>query len=274
MTLSDYNEACIHEAQCEGTSAPRQDVSLAAVATPASFVVVSSGVSNIISSQKASHSLDAVALSHEQDLNDHPNPRVKNSTENADHAFLLCDTSSEPANKPNAKQPQTSTDEWSNCLVGRWWEVYWDPDRNKDDDLLKKISTTSLHSSLPFESTTPSPLVPENIVVKKQPQDSCAESDLQSQEPKRRIQKINVLYTNARLGLSLQQVHFPTSAKVDSVIIDSLKQYRQLKQQLQEVSLSYIIVKNILPDAPNGNLLLVNDIITGINGSSFYNTEF
>ena len=170
----------------------------------------------------------------------------------------------------------TSSDEWSNSLVGRWWEVYWDPDRDvedpEDDDSLNKMPAKSVPPSLSLPASYP--LVPQHTEEGQQPTNSRLESAPQSQEPKPHIQTIDALYTSARLGLSLQQVYFPTAANINSVLMDSLNQYRQLKQQPQDLPLSYIIVKSIFPDAPNGHLLLVNDIITGINGNSFYGTEF
>eukprot|EP00804_Cyclotella_cryptica_P009216 CCRYP_021051-RA/>CCRYP_021051-RA protein AED:0.03 eAED:0.03 QI:195/1/1/1/1/1/8/677/2245 len=275
ITFNDYNEACVHEAQCQGISPRRQEVSHAAAASaPAVDGDISNGVSSIHSSPKASRPVSEVELSHKQELNDHDKTCIEISTEIADQARLSCNASVERVNKRIDKQLQKSSDEWASSLVGRWWEVYWDPDRNEGDDSLKKMPSTSTHPSIPLASTVPSPFVPQIILEEQQPKNTCVESAPQNKEIKPRIQKINVLYTSARLGLSLQQVQFPTAAKVDSVIIDSLKQYRQLRQQPQELLLSYIIVKNILADAPNGHLLLVNDIITGINGNSFYSTEF
>eukprot|EP00956_Cyclotella_meneghiniana_P044462 scaffold319296_cov76-Cyclotella_meneghiniana.AAC.5 len=59
---------------------------------------------------------------------------------------------------------------------------------------------------------------------------------------------------------------------VDLTVINAISQYRTL--QNQTAPLPYILIKEFLPDAVNGHLLQVNDIITGINGISFYSPEF
>jgi hypothetical protein len=150
-------------------------------------------------------------------------------------------------------------EEWANSLVGRWWEVYWDPDGGSDE-----AETNEEEQKQPAADSMQDP-VPEQ-------QNNRVEPAPQSKECKPHIQKINVLYTGPRLGLSLQQIHIPNTAAVDPTVLDTINHHRTLQNQTSP--LSYVMIKSLLPDAANGHLLEVNDIITGINGNSFYSPEF
>ena len=158
-------------------------------------------------------------------------------------------------------------EEWANSLVGRWWEVYWDPDPEGKSDEVESTNEQQQQTAgidLPVQDSA---VLPQNVA-----ESQTSESTPQSQENKPQIQQINVLYTGSRLGLSLQQIHVPSTTPVESDILNVICQYRTMRNQTQP--LSYIAIKSILPDAVNGNLLQVNDIITGINGNSFYSPQF
>lgn len=252
MKFRDYNEACEHEAQCDGSVPPA-----AAAAAPA--VNVPDGGSQVNPWQIAFQSVEASGMSHDETSNNRIFGGVESAMKNADVVNK----------KPHSQQKTNISDEWANNLVGRWWEVYWDPDGGSDkpentDDLEEKIPAQSTNDSVPVALTAP--------IEEQQSNTNSIASAPQRSELEPHIQKINALYTSARLGLSLQQMHFPTTANIDPPVLSTLERYRQLQNQQQQQS--YIIVKNILPDAPNGNLLQANDIITGINGNSFYSPEF
>ena len=153
-------------------------------------------------------------------------------------------------------------EEWANSLVGRWWEVYWDPEDRGDDTESTDKQPTEIE--LPVKNSTSLPLTVGKL--------QSSESTPQSHENKAQIKQISVLYTGSRLGLSLQQIHVPSTATIESDILTAINQYRTIQSQTQP--LSYIAIKAILPDAANGHLLQVNDIITGINGNSFYTSQF
>lgn len=154
-------------------------------------------------------------------------------------------------------------EEWANNLVGRWWEVYWDPDCKSEEDENNSLAQEQKMKQPASAQSEPEPVTTEPIYqeVKSAPQ---------SLETKPQIQKINVLYTGTRLGLSLQQIHIPNTA--DPGMLDVITQYRTI--QNQTAPLSYVVIKTLLPDAANGHLLQLGDIITGINGNSFYSPEF
>ena len=153
-----------------------------------------------------------------------------------------------------------SHEDWANSLVGRWFEVYWDPDGETDE--------ANEQTKQDEVASTP----PQPAATAEEQQQPLVESAPQSQELKPQIQKNNVLYTGSRMGLSLQQIHIPTTAAVDPSTLNIINQHRLL--QNVTAPLPYVVIKTVLPDAANGHLLRVNDIITGINGNSFYNPEF
>jgi hypothetical protein len=151
-------------------------------------------------------------------------------------------------------------EEWANCLVGRWWEVYWDPDGKDENNSQQQMKQPAKLAA----STHSEPVATEAM--------SPVESAPQSLESHPSIQELNVLYTGTRLGLSLLQIHIPNTAATDPSMLDKINQYRMIRNQTAPYS--YVAIKALLPDAANSHLLQVGDIITGINGNSFYTPEF
>ena len=191
-------------------------------------------------------------------------------------------THSHPTDSQNKEITPEQYNEWASHLVGKWWEVYWDPDGGTDEAPNVDGKKPPAQPVDPLQRPPPPPppaaaaaAAATQTIVERPSNDQVEPAAQQiSQEPQPQIQHVNALYTGPRLGLSLQQIHMPRTGAdaVDSNVINTISRYRTL--QNQTTPSPYITIKALLPDAVNGHLLQVNDIITGINGNSFYSPGF
>ena len=202
-----------------------------------------------------------------QSVQDHVNSNSRNtSTTNCDNSENNgTEKISMNSKNSHVMTPLKDQEEWANSLVGRWWEVFWEPSSpgacdsssNADDDDGKKVSNgvhctndenvenKAIGTLIPNSAVPPQNLPSHSISMQGQTQQQQQQHHQQQQQnlPQscpamtQKTKLVDVVYKTPRLGLLLARHG------------------------------DKLVVTSVLNGAPDAHLIKQNDSIMGVNGN-------